>query len=488
MDNHLTKDEMKGYYEKSLPLSTFTQIYKHLSSCWYCLQRFRELYDFKDPNSKLAFFIAPHPTTSVHLDTDEELFPYVYGELSEIDKEDVEDHISRCLMCREEVESLKAQVISRENRQALEKPISKLERLLSLLGFPGVSLPQLSYPIAIITLLVTISFGYIYFLSKDNIPAKEALNHIDSQNSASTQALSSTDKLEYPDSGFSENSISDSFSNKSKEEVAILKDKQYKHETSKSFSRQLESEKNNLFIQFANNSIVYLEDLNKEINDIPQDIQQTLKSALSEQPIVLNSLNEIGKQDVERASHKKAKIEKNGPSSEIKLVHPLRVVIQSTSPTFKWSNSENVVGYKVQVFKLSSPIQPNSSSKRYIKILESSLLPANTTSWPITTPLERGEHYLWILRLYKENGEVISIPNSFSSEMRFKVLDTLTFRFLNKLKRKSTSNLALGLFYAKEGLLVESEEQFNILQKKYPSSPLINELHKRIQEWTLQQN
>ena len=54
---------------------------------------------------------------------------------------------------------------------------------------------------------------------------------------------------------------------------------------------------------------------------------------------------------------------------------------------------------------------------------------------------------------------------------------------LNKL-RKTRSHLALGVFYAREGMVAEAEREFRILVQNNPGSPRAKKLLGQVQSWT----
>jgi len=54
---------------------------------------------------------------------------------------------------------------------------------------------------------------------------------------------------------------------------------------------------------------------------------------------------------------------------------------------------------------------------------------------------------------------------------------------LDNLKIRSQSHLALGVFYAREGMIAEAEREFQILVQKNPHSRVAIKLLKNIQSW-----
>lgn len=67
-------------------------------------------------------------------------------------------------------------------------------------------------------------------------------------------------------------------------------------------------------------------------------------------------------------------------------------------------------------------------------------------------------------------------------EAKFKVLEEAKVRELNRLKRRG-SHLALGVYYACEGMAAEAEKEFQILIDNNPQSPIAQRLLRIIESW-----
>lgn len=104
----------------------------------------------------------------------------------------------------------------------------------------------------------------------------------------------------------------------------------------------------------------------------------------------------------------------------------------------------------------------------------SDALSSDRTNWTVDRPLKRGEVFTWSVIAVIDNKEIIS-PGPSSPEMKFKVLSAKSFDQLQKLKA-SGSHLALGVFYAHEGLREEAQREFQILLRENPNSNLAKKL------------
>jgi hypothetical protein len=73
------------------------------------------------------------------------------------------------------------------------------------------------------------------------------------------------------------------------------------------------------------------------------------------------------------------------------------------------------------------------------------------------------------------DGRKVVSPSASSPEIKFAVLSAADFSELIRL-RKSNSHLALGVFYARAGLLAEAEPEFESLIRLNPQSELARKL------------
>ncbi len=197
--------------------------------------------------------------------------------------------------------------------------------------------------------------------------------------------------------------------------------------------------------------------------DVPDEDRQAIKDVLSaaaiKKPDVLTDL--IGRAGVLRG---------NSGGETIKQLYPGKTVIVEDRPLFKWSPLKEASGYRVSV-----------GDSNFHGAAKSEDLPSTTTEWRPSTPLKRGMVYTWIVTAVKDGVE-ISVASS-EPEMKFKVLDAQKMTELEHLKSGSQSRLALGVFYAREGMIAESEREFEALVQENPRSAVALKLLKEIQSW-----
>lgn len=155
----------------------------------------------------------------------------------------------------------------------------------------------------------------------------------------------------------------------------------------------------------------------------------------------------------------------------LKLLSPGRGVLVSDRPTFRWERLEGATSYQVQVF-----------DPRFVAVAKSEVLSANTTSWTLTTPLQRGVVYRWIINA-EVGGETMTWPAASAPEMKFKILSGEKLAVLNRLRGSSAPRLALGLFYAREGMLSEAESELESLIAQDPDSTAARKLLHSVRSW-----
>lgn len=157
-------------------------------------------------------------------------------------------------------------------------------------------------------------------------------------------------------------------------------------------------------------------------------------------------------------------------SPTFKLRSPARTVITLDRPSFEWENLTGATSYRVSVGDLKGH-----------EIAKSGELQADQTRWTPPTSLKRGEIYTWEVEATVDGQRIVS-PGRSAPQMKFKVLSARSAEELEQLK-KVRSHLALGVFYAREGMIAEAEYEFEILARENPNSPVLKKLLKQIQSF-----
>lgn len=188
------------------------------------------------------------------------------------------------------------------------------------------------------------------------------------------------------------------------------------------------------------------------LNSRKEIAQASLKERI-ETPAILRSL---GGQDSSLRGG-------NSGGRSFKLLYPARMVIMEDRPVFKWESLAGASSYRVYVL-----------DSKGNEIARSDELISTDTQWTAKTSLRRGEIFSWVVTGVVDGKEIIS-PAASTPEMKFAVLATKDLQELAQLE-KTRSHLALGVFYARAGLLREAEREFQQLAQLNPQSQLPRKL------------
>lgn len=194
---------------------------------------------------------------------------------------------------------------------------------------------------------------------------------------------------------------------------------------------------------------------------LPADSQRAVKEALNGEPLNRpDVLNEVATADVsERGA--------NSTEERISISYPVHAVIQEDRPTLRWKPSRTAEAFRVEI-----------ADETFHQVAQSENLAATTQSWTPPVALKRNGIYSWTIRVVNKGGELSTL----TSQAKFKVLSGQKVRELNQL-RSSRSHLALGLFYAREGMIVEAEREFTVLAGQNPKSKLIQKLRNQVRSF-----
>lgn len=152
-----------------------------------------------------------------------------------------------------------------------------------------------------------------------------------------------------------------------------------------------------------------------------------------------------------------------------RLLYPARTVVIEDRPVFRWESLPGVSSYQVYLLDADGK-----------QVSQSGELPPTRAHWKAPAPLRRGQVFSWVVTALVDGEKVVS-PSASAPEMKFAVLSTADTRELSGLK-KSDSHLALGVFYARAGLLHEAEREFQILSKLNPDSELPGRLLQSVRD------
>jgi len=167
-----------------------------------------------------------------------------------------------------------------------------------------------------------------------------------------------------------------------------------------------------------------------------------------------------------------APITLRGPDNTptFRLLSPGREVVLSDHPSFAWGKLAGATSYRVVIGDLKGH-----------EIASSGQISGDQTMWTMPTALKRGEIYTWEVEA-NVDGKKVFAPGTSQTQMKFMVLSDRGAKELEELK-KANSHLALGVFYAREGMVTDAELEFQILIQANPKSSVLKKLLKQVQSW-----
>lgn len=393
----------------------------HVAACAACQQLFQESLKKAKGNRPISISLsAENWFRSEHLDYDE-LEALVEDRLDDEDKQIVNLHLETCADCREQARSLLEFIESPEYGLSMRYTIEERRSWSEkLIAWWNQSADRWKLAYTGAALvIITLTILAAVLFSRSDLRDKR-----DQVAESPSPSIPTTP------------SPVDS----SEDKIALLKDGER-------------------IIRFSESGI--LSGLETFPSEIQQPISEALLAGTLKKPAVLSDL----------ASGRGALKGSPAANSPFKLLSPGRTVITEDRPVFRWTPLDGASSYQVQVGDLNGTEAANSGQ------LSSSL-----TQWTPAKPLKRGIVYMWIVTA-TVNGEEITAPASSEAEMRFRVLGKKEMSELATLKRQVQSHLALGIFYAREGMVAEAERELQLLAKDNPDSPIISKLLRSLRSW-----
>ena len=418
MTHHLSTLQIKQLCVSALPEDELTAAAVHTAECQACDQRFIE--ELKRQRGPVPFNFTLEPEfwfRNEHLEFDD-LVGLAENTFDEETREIINIHLSTCESCREDVRSFLAFRDATAGEMNVSYGPTHYESDDNRRGTPWVwQRLQIRpvYAVAAIVLVVVAVLITVLALSRRSGPLQANKQEQTNRDSERSPSLSPTPAATVEDSA----------------RVAKLKDA----------GGEVTIDKDG--------RITGLDEVSENSR------QYVARAALSEQIVPSDVLRRLSGEPSDLRGND------DGPQG-FRLLYPVRRVVTEARPVFRWESLSGASSYRVYV------LDQNSN-----QISQSEELPPTQTQWEAPA-LRRGQIFSWVVTALVDGKKVVS-PSASAPEIKFAVLSTADFRELSRLK-KSNSHLALGVFYARVGLLNEAQREFEKLVELNPESELPRKL------------
>jgi hypothetical protein len=459
MTGHITTPRMQRFRARALPVGELTSIAEHLDVCPSCNHQFTDMLRSHSGSEPLKITLAPEfQFRHEHVDYDQ-LVRLADEKMEATEREMLDVHLKVCASCQEDNRSFLAtrEQIEKEGEPAFpaiaEEPTR--EKAHWFAWWRGLRWNP-AYAAAVVLIGIALVIGVALFLKRRaaNLEARQTQppqGIIDPAKQTPTPqnqtvAVQPT-PAPVPSEQLPRHAPSPQLNVKNREPLTPLENA--------SAVAVLKDESGTVAVDKAGNV--------SGLDEIPlntrQEIGETLlaenikapstRAELAGGPIVLRGRD-------------------NSPTFRLRF--PARTVIISDRPSFEWEKLAGATSYRVSVGDLKGH-----------ELAKSEELSADQMTWTPPTSLKRGEIYVWEVEATIDGKKVVS-PGTSAPQMKFKVLSASSTQELEQLLR-ARSHLALGVFYAREGMVAEAEHEFQILVHENPRSLVLRKLLNQIQLW-----
>ncbi|MGB7926446.1 MAG: hypothetical protein WCF57_24625 [Pyrinomonadaceae bacterium] len=443
MKEHPSPHLLKEYSERLLPPDLFLVVHDHIVSCATCSERC-------SPGLKLRadyenIWSAVLPTQSEpppHL-SGAEMKAYLNEHLGEIDLEIAESHLEVCEACKDEAQRLRGFEANAATEprvgDASGEPTASWRRVPLIASWP----PQWRSMrvVAILLLAGLIVAALVLALMRNETPNQ-------------TNQLTSA-----PDVNSVKSEVSPSSTPQPLSAESQRKDEPINEDVAASRPPAIAGKQpSNSLSQI----ILALRDGGRQItiddhgnvrglDGLPDYLRQAVENALREQKLVrskrLNGLDG-------RAS---TLLSESSDADTFRLLSPVGTVVESEQPTFRWLPLTGAQSYAVTI--VDAALNEVVTGE-----------PLLATEWQTPQALERGALYSWQVTAVKDGKRIVS-PSLPAPQAKFKILDGAQAEELKRMRQQSRgSHLAMGVFYAQEGILDKAEQEFTSLLNSNPRS------------------
>lgn len=423
MSEHLTTQQIENFTAHRLTTDELVTVSRHLAMCSDC----RQLVNARTRTwQRVASLQSSFRTegNSAHLSY-EQLAAYVDNEADNIAREISANHLAICQQCTDVMQELQALRVNLQTPAVLPARKTFVEWWREVWPAPAMLRPMFLVAAAVMLFVVI-----VWWARRPSFVPEQTPEQIPEQSVAVAQP-SPTIASPAP-------SVVASVSPTPTETPVV--------------NVSLQDSGATITLDQAGN-IAGLTTLSKEAE---RALRQALTTQQIETPAELKSL-----------IRRPATLMGNTPDSlTIQLLSPIGTFIKDAQPTFHWQKVKGAQSYAVTVLDANFNAVATS--------------PALTNSfWRMTTPLQRGQEYLWQVTADVDGKRVTSASTN-APEAHFKLLSADRVRELQLLVQTNRSHLLRGTMYAKAGLLDEAEQEYQALLKSNPHSIIVRKLLQRL--------
>jgi hypothetical protein len=432
MSAHLSNEIVERFHSQALATADRGVIYNHILACETCRRRVVTPQIESVALRTLTGHLLPtEDEEPFHLEL-ETIEAFVDDTLDQLDRSTVKLHLEDCTQCAAEVSDLRESLATMKasSRRHSQTPRAEIRSSRSL---------KFSMPIRIAAMIALIAFATLAMIAvfrwRSSSPSITTGSQPTPLRSPQAPALTPSPSTGVNPPQLAENPPIKEPSEQPRNMIA------------------LKDGPNEIAVDHGGNVV--------GLSSLPPETREAVREALTEErlnrPSVLDDV-------------RSAEVSVRGPGTEerIGILSPANTVINNNKPTLRWTPSTTAEAYRVEI-----------ADETFHQVAKSADLPATTRSWTPSPPLKRGGIYTWTIRAVNQGGE----PSAVTSQAKFRILGDDKVRQLNRLKAGSQSHLALGIFYAREGMLAEAEREIGILVKENPNSALVKKLLKQIRSW-----
>jgi hypothetical protein len=426
MSDHISDKQMEAFCARDLIDSELAATAEHIAECGQCQCLFQETLKRKKGNKLVSISLSPADWfRHEHLDYDQ-LESFAENRLDAEETAIVNLHLETCTVCRKDVHSyLEFREATENEPHTGRTPEPRIPKTKKPAGRkPSANRWKPAYTVVTLLIIGSAALAAMFF-------SRQAVTGQQSRIPESPQAISNVSTPLTPESSPSVSARSKP-AESGEDTVASLPG-----------SSLVDGAKN---IRFNESGVV------SGLETFPERIRQNITEAL---------LTGVPK----RSADLSELMSGSDKGSSGALLYPRRIVIIEDRPTFRWAPTAGASNYRIRVS------DPNGNL-----IADSGQLSTDTTQWKPSARLQRGIVYSW---------SVIAVVSGkwVAAETNFKSLEWEKLGELAMLKNQHQSHLALGLFYIREGVLIEARRELELLVRDNPNSPiavkLLSQAHSR---------